>query len=185
MERSPRCIVSTDPPPPFRAFQIGPNATLVLGPDGNFYGVTEYGGTCSADEYGCGTIFRISPSGDFATVYTFRGSDGRQPVTGLTLGSDGNFYGTTYYGGTNDAGTIFRLTIPHTAPSVAANGVLNAASFTAPVAPGSIISLFGTFAIPMSTSANRYPPPTVLSDLSVQFGSAPLAPLYSSLRNRR
>jgi uncharacterized protein (TIGR03437 family) len=163
---------------PFSGFQIGPNATLVLGPDGNFYGVTEYGGTCSAGEYGCDTIFRISPSGDFATVYTFRGSDGRQPVTGLTLGSDGNFYGTTYYGGANDAGTIFRLTIPHTAPSVAANGVLNAASFTAPVAPGSIISLFGTFAIPMSVSANRYPPPTVLSDLSVQFGSAPLAPLF-------
>ena len=158
---------------------VDPNATLVLGPDGNFYGVTEYGGACPSDPlYACGTIFRISPSGNFATVYTFNGNDGRQPVTGLTLGSDGNFYGTTYYGGAKDAGTIFRLTIPHTAPSVAANGVLNAASFTAPVAPGSIVSLFGTFTIPMPASASSYPPPTALSGLSVQFGSAPLAPLF-------
>jgi uncharacterized protein (TIGR03437 family) len=163
---------------PAAAYYIAPNATLVLGPDGNFYGVMEYGGACPSYLDGCGTIFRISPSGNFATLYTFSGSDGRQPVTGLTLGSDGNFYGTTYWGGPNDAGTIFRLTIPHTAPSVAANGVLNAASFTAPVAPGSIVSLFGTFAIPMPVSANSYPPPTVLSGLSVQFGSAPLAPLF-------
>jgi len=160
------------------AEQFSPNAALVLGPDGNLYGTTAYGGTCSLSYLGCGAIFRISPAGDFATVYSFSGNDGRLPITGLTLGSDGNFYGTTYYGGTKDSGTLFRLNIPHTPPSIAANGIVNAASFTAPVAPGSIATLFGTFAIPNLISSSTFPVPTVLSGLSIQFGSAPLAPLF-------
>jgi len=160
------------------AEQISPDAALVLGPDGNFYGTTPYGGTCSLSFLGCGTIFRISPAGDFATVYTFSGSDGRLPITGLTLGSDGNFYGTTYYGGTKNAGTSFRLNMPHTAPSITANGIVNGATFAAPVAPGGIASLFGTFAIPNLISTGTFPAPTVISGLSIQFGSAPLAPLF-------
>jgi uncharacterized protein (TIGR03437 family) len=160
------------------AIQPEPNSALVLGPDGNFYGTTEYGGTCSLSFVGCGTIFRISPAGDFATVYSFSGSDGRQPITGLTLGSDGNLYGTTGYGGTKDSGTLFRFSLPHTPPSIAANGIVNGATFAAPVAPGSIASLFGTFAIPNLISSSTFPAPTILSGLSIQFGSAPLAPLF-------
>ena len=36
--------------------------------------------------------------------------DGLNPQAGLTPGPDGNFYGTTRAGGSNNFGTIFRLT---------------------------------------------------------------------------
>jgi uncharacterized repeat protein (TIGR03803 family) len=46
-----------------------------------------------------------------ATLYAFSGgADGRYPDSGLTAGPDGNFYGTTTYGGTNNLGTVYKLT---------------------------------------------------------------------------
>src|SRR5205823_1861995 len=70
-----------------------PYASLVQGSDGNFYGTTEVGGT---NLCGCGTIFRITPSGTYTTLYSFAGgpNDGYLPFAGLLQGSDGNFYGT-------------------------------------------------------------------------------------------
>ncbi len=48
----------------------------------------------------------------FTSLYSFTGTnDGAIPLAGLVQGSDGSFYGTTYWGGTNDEGTVFRLTI--------------------------------------------------------------------------
>ena len=44
------------------------------------------------------------------TLYSFAGSDGADPVAGLVQGSDGNFYGTTYGGGANNVGTVFKIT---------------------------------------------------------------------------
>ena len=84
-----------------------PQAGLVQGSDGNFYGTTSYGGT--NDYYG--TVFRISPSDSYTSLYSFGSSptDGQNPQAGLVQGSDGNFYGTTLYGGTNGNGTIFRI----------------------------------------------------------------------------
>src|ERR1019366_2301210 len=38
--------------------------------------------------------------------------DGSDPVAGLVQGSDGSFYGTTEYGGTNDSGTVFKFSVP-------------------------------------------------------------------------
>ena len=43
------------------------------------------------------------------SLYSFAGSDGANPDAGLVQGSDGNYYGTTYYGGANNVGTVFRL----------------------------------------------------------------------------
>jgi uncharacterized repeat protein (TIGR03803 family) len=85
-----------------------PYGGLVKGPDGNFYGTTSLGG---ANLNGAGTVFRVSPSGSYATLYSFTNAppDGEEPEAGLVLGSDGNFYGTTYQGGTNSAGTVFRI----------------------------------------------------------------------------
>jgi uncharacterized repeat protein (TIGR03803 family) len=90
----------------------GPNG-LVLGADGSFYG-TAYGGgadgACSMG-VGCGTVFKITPSGNLTTLYNFgHGGHGNEPIAGLVQGTDGNFYGTTYSGGTSGYGTVFTIT---------------------------------------------------------------------------
>jgi uncharacterized repeat protein (TIGR03803 family) len=83
-----------------------PVAGLIQGIDGNFYGTTKFGGA-----YGAGTVFKITPAGVETVLYSFFGGlDGVAPVGGLIQGSDGNFYGTTYYGGQCDAGVAFRVT---------------------------------------------------------------------------
>ena len=83
-----------------------PVAGLVQGRDGNFYGVAPNGGANSN-----GTIFAIAPDGSFFTnFYNFSGgTNGAAPVGGLVIGTDGNFYGTTYAGGASNAGTIFQI----------------------------------------------------------------------------
>jgi len=82
---------------------------LTLGPNGDLWGVLEYGGAVCNDLNGLGAIFKLTPSGQFTTVYTFC-LEGGDSFTPLTLGSDGNFYGTTIEGGPLGLGTIFRLT---------------------------------------------------------------------------
>jgi uncharacterized repeat protein (TIGR03803 family) len=89
-----------------------PLATLIQATDGNFYGTTEYGGTGTAcnSGAGCGTIFKITPSGTLTVLYSFNGNDGSLPDGALIQGSDGSFYGTTYLGGANNNGTVFQMT---------------------------------------------------------------------------
>jgi uncharacterized repeat protein (TIGR03803 family) len=83
-----------------------PAAGLILGTDGNFYGETGNGGA-----NGGGTVFKITPAGVETVLWSFgRGSDGQNPIAGLIQGADGNFYGTTQDGGTNGAGTVFKVT---------------------------------------------------------------------------
>ena len=88
-----------------------PVAGLVKGSDGNFYGTTQRGGTNAIGSGGLGTVFRISPGGSYTNLYSFPGyaGDGYFPQAGLVQGSDGNFYGTTYGGGTNGYGIVFRI----------------------------------------------------------------------------
>jgi uncharacterized repeat protein (TIGR03803 family) len=83
-----------------------PVAAPLQGSDGNLYGTTFGGGA-----YGGGTIFRITPAGEYTVLWSFGGNDtdGRAP-NGLTQASDGNFYGMTEFGGTQNDGTVFRLT---------------------------------------------------------------------------
>jgi uncharacterized repeat protein (TIGR03803 family) len=100
--------------------------SLILSGDGNFYGVTQSGGNSvtQCGFYGCGVVFRLSPTGAYSVLYSFCSqpncSDGVFPSS-LIEGSDGNFYGVTGQGGANivqacgagsgcGAGTIFRLT---------------------------------------------------------------------------
>jgi uncharacterized repeat protein (TIGR03803 family) len=86
-----------------------PLGILVQGPNGNFYGTTYQGGA-----YNEGTVFKITPAGVYTLLHSFRfaapGYDGQLPEAGLTLGTDGNFYGTTLYGGMTNYGTIFKIT---------------------------------------------------------------------------
>src|ERR1043166_2351540 len=88
-------------------------AGLVQGSDGNFYAKTFWGGANG----NWGTVFRISPDGNFTNLHSFIGSDGYEPEAGLLQGSDGNFYGTTSGGGANDYGTVFKLTVPLNPPA--------------------------------------------------------------------
>ncbi len=101
----------------------GPTATdgvtpngLAQGSDGNFYGTTQSSATY--DGHNDGTVFEINTNGSLASLYSF-GSvfwgtsssplDGSNPIGGLVQGSDGSFYGTTSRGGTNGAGTVFKI----------------------------------------------------------------------------
>jgi uncharacterized repeat protein (TIGR03803 family) len=87
-----------------------PYGTLVQGSDGDFYGTTYQGG--GATDYG--TVFAITPSGTLTTLHVFTGADGLYPYAGLIQATNGNFYGTTKQGGTNNDGTVFRLQVPPT-----------------------------------------------------------------------
>jgi uncharacterized repeat protein (TIGR03803 family) len=79
--------------------------TFVQGTNGNFFGTTTAGGT-----NGAGTVFEIDPGGSLTTLYNFSGGiDGNNPTGGLVLAVDGNFYGTTHYGGLYGAGTVFKI----------------------------------------------------------------------------
>ncbi len=80
---------------------------VAQGRDGNLYSTAPW---CGA--YGYGAVFKITPAGALTVLYSFGGKngDGLNPRGGLTLGTDGNFYGTTAYGGTNLYGTVFKIT---------------------------------------------------------------------------
>ena len=87
-----------------------PMAPLVQGTDGSLYGTTGH----QFGAGGHGTVFRITPSGTFTTLYSFCAQsdclDGNNPVGGLIQAKDGNFYGTTRWGGTNATGAIYKIT---------------------------------------------------------------------------
>jgi uncharacterized repeat protein (TIGR03803 family) len=79
----------------------------VQGPDGNFYGTTDIGGTNNL-----GAVFELFPAvGEVAVLHSFNGGDGSYLAAPLLLLSDGSFYGTTG-GGANNDGTIFVLAAP-------------------------------------------------------------------------
>jgi uncharacterized repeat protein (TIGR03803 family) len=79
---------------------------LIQGTDGNFYGTTSSGGA-----HGLGIVFKITPAGAETVLYSFAGgSDGEYPQAGLIQATDGNFYGTTTFGGAGSQGTVFKIT---------------------------------------------------------------------------
>ena len=87
-----------------------PVAALVQAANGDFYGTTQSGGGPN----GGGTIFKITPSGTLTTLYNFCAHtgcpDGFDVVAGLVQATNGDFYGTTQYGGANGYGTVFKIT---------------------------------------------------------------------------
>ena len=96
-----------------------PNSTLTVGSDGNLYGTTSgFAGASTTGETGIdgGTIFRITPEGQFTVLFDFNQNDafetvGYSPMGGLVEDSAGNFYGTTSAGGTGDVGTVFKFNV--------------------------------------------------------------------------
>jgi hypothetical protein len=96
---------------------IQPMGSPILDAAGNVWGVTYEGGSGTACTYGCGTVFRLTPtsSGPWTEtiVHNFTSfPDGQNPQAGLTIDSNGNFFGTTGAGGLSavNAGTIYELT---------------------------------------------------------------------------
>ena|SRR5215469_256416 len=89
---------------------VGPIASLVFDSSGNIYGITEFGGdlSCNAPN-GCGTVFRVDPSGNETILHAFTGSpDGELPLGRLAMDADGNLYGTTGVGGMG-YGTVYKI----------------------------------------------------------------------------
>jgi uncharacterized repeat protein (TIGR03803 family) len=86
---------------------------LIQGKDGYFYGTTAIGGTSQSCSGGCGLAFRLTAQGVLTPLYSFCSqggcADGEYPEGQLVQATDGNFYGVTYQGGAQNAGTIFKL----------------------------------------------------------------------------
>jgi uncharacterized repeat protein (TIGR03803 family) len=74
---------------------------------GVLYGTTKNGGTSTA---GCGSLFKITPSGTFTTIYNFQcgPTDGQSPSGDLAY-ANSRFYGTTELGGASGLGTVFEI----------------------------------------------------------------------------
>ncbi|HUD49183.1 MAG TPA: choice-of-anchor tandem repeat GloVer-containing protein [Candidatus Baltobacteraceae bacterium] len=104
-------ITSTGAFAPVMSFMGGgdgsdPQAPLVQGTNGNFYGTAYQGGKA-----GDGVVFELTANGVFTLLHSFtNGQDGAFPASGLTLGTDGNLYGSTFVGGANDSGVLFKMT---------------------------------------------------------------------------
>jgi|SRR5579871_2474038 len=94
-----------------------PSGSLIMASGGDRYGTTENGGSGTCGTTGCGTVFEITAAGAEKVIYSFQGgSDGAGPAAGLIADSEGNMYGTTFYGGGNQncsgfgCGTVFIVT---------------------------------------------------------------------------
>jgi uncharacterized repeat protein (TIGR03803 family) len=122
-----------------------PNAGLVLGTDGNFYGTTEDGGS-GYD----GTVFKLTPTGVLTTLVSFTGINGQYPFASLVQGSDGNFYGTTedggqyFAGGASGFGSIFKITPAGVFTTLVSFGSSDGAYPVAEVVQGSDGNFYGT-----------------------------------------
>ena len=97
-----------------------PSAGLVFGKDGALYGTTPIDVDQCLDfhlyDY-CGTVFKLTRSGSRyteTTIYTFCAKasceDGADPSAALIFDKQGALWGTTFYGGTSNLGTVFKLT---------------------------------------------------------------------------
>ncbi len=111
------------------------------GRDGNLYSTSTDGGLNAV-----GAAFRLTPSGTM-TPWSFDsvGSDGFYPYSGLTLGTDGNFYGTTSAGGSSGAGTVFKINASGKITTLHSfNGCSEGSNVYAPVVEGFDGNFYGT-----------------------------------------
>ena len=98
-----------------------PLARLLEADDGYLYGTTSSGRANGGLPPRIGTVFRIDTTGHLTTLHVFLGPDGDTPAgSGLFQASDGNIYGTTYAGGSSNAGVLFRISWTSPPPSISA-----------------------------------------------------------------
>jgi uncharacterized repeat protein (TIGR01451 family) len=99
----------------------GPQAALVEGANGSFYGVTSLGGNTPEQ---LGTVFGIASDGTLTNLHNFDGVDGGRAGVPLIFGNDGRLYGTTVAPG----GIVFALSVPGASPTTADLAVVATAS---------------------------------------------------------
>jgi uncharacterized repeat protein (TIGR03803 family) len=90
----------------------GPGDPLIQGTDGNFYGTTQSGGASGrCEQYGCGTVFKLTPKGGLTVLHSFnvQDFDCYYPAAPLIEGDDGELYGTVPRGGPKGYGCVFRI----------------------------------------------------------------------------
>ena len=92
-----------------------PTGRLIQASNGSLYGTAQFGGLSNSTDcpIGCGVVYQVTLGGTESALYSFKGSatgDGQDP-TSVTLGTDGNLYGTTVSGGPGNFGTVFQVTI--------------------------------------------------------------------------
>jgi uncharacterized repeat protein (TIGR03803 family) len=120
------------------------------GPDGELYDTDWDNGA-----YNQGSVYTISLSGDYTLLYSFCSEEGdclvtgSNPEGGVTLGSDGNFYGTTNGGGASNYGTVFKITPAGKLTTLYSfpGGSVNGANPTFPVFEASNGDFYGVTAI--------------------------------------
>jgi uncharacterized repeat protein (TIGR03803 family) len=125
-----------------------PMGSLVQGSDGDLYGTTQGGGAPQN-----GTVFKVTTGGALSTLYSFAGppDDGELPSSGLIQATDGNFYGTTLFGGDGPdcysdngaCGTVFEVT-PSGAETVLHNFVGSDGAFPFALVQATNGALYGT-----------------------------------------
>jgi uncharacterized repeat protein (TIGR03803 family) len=125
-----------------------PRGRLVQDKDGNIYGTTAYGGANKGqsppEDSGYGTVFRLTTNGNFTTLFSFNGANGRMLYAGLVQGGDGKFYGTTRWGGTFGKGTVFQVTADGSFASLFSFNGTNGSWPSAELVQGRDGNLYGT-----------------------------------------
>jgi uncharacterized repeat protein (TIGR03803 family) len=118
-----------------------PNRPFVQGIDGNIFGETTFG----PGNYDMGTVFTMTSTGTLTTLHTFfpHGPNGDSP-SGLVLANNGAFYGTSYYGGANGVGTIFRITSTGTLALLHTFDTTDGAYPSGPLIQGTDGNFYGT-----------------------------------------
>ena len=118
---------------------------MTLGNDGNFYGTTAVGGNKNITyPNGMGTVFQFMTNGTLTTLVSLSGTNGASPEAALTLGNDGNFYGTTEAGGIIGEGTVFQVTTNGTLTTLVSFNGTNGASPAATLTLGNDGNFYGT-----------------------------------------
>ena len=96
-----------------------PVGGLAVDSQGNLWGTASVGGSTRGNA-GYGVIFKLNPKAStYTTIYRFAGKDGAQPLAALLPDGHGNFYGTTYAGGSQGYGTVFKISSTGTLTTLA------------------------------------------------------------------
>lgn len=164
-----------------------PGSSLLLASNGLFYSTTADGGFVYKEgrlASGFGAVFAVTLTGELSTVYALNGTTGS--VGGLITASDGNFYGTTAGGGSNNDGTIFRITKEGALTELFSFSRTNGAAPLAGLRQGSDGAFYGTAAAGGSRAAGTIFKITAAGNLTtlhsfnILDGSNPLAPLLQA-----